>query len=68
MGIELVLRVAPGARQLWTARFDHTQRALSENVLVASRYPGGGLALAHGRGARALGARRGAAEQLAELR
>ena len=41
-GIELVLRVAPGARQFWSARFDHTQRALSENALVASRYPGGG--------------------------
>jgi hypothetical protein len=42
VGIELVLRVAPGARQLWSARFDHTQQALSENALVASRYPGGG--------------------------
>jgi hypothetical protein len=42
VGIELVLRVAPGARQLWTARFDHTQAALSENALVAPRYPGGG--------------------------
>jgi hypothetical protein len=42
VGIELVLRVAPGARELWTARFDHTQAALSENALVAPRYPGGG--------------------------
>jgi hypothetical protein len=42
VGIELVLHTAPGARQLWTARFDHTQQALSENALVAARYPGKG--------------------------
>ena len=42
VGLELVLRAAPGGRQLWSARFDHTQHALSENALVASRYPGGG--------------------------
>ena len=42
VGVELVLRTAPGARQLWTARFDHTQHALSENALVAARYPGAG--------------------------
>lgn len=42
VGIELVLRVTPAGRQLWSARFDHTQYALSENALVASRYPGGG--------------------------
>jgi hypothetical protein len=42
VGVELALRAAPGARQLWTARFDHTQHALSENALVAARYPGKG--------------------------
>jgi hypothetical protein len=40
--IELVLRAAPGARRLWTARFDHTQVAMSENALEARRYPGAG--------------------------
>lgn len=42
VGVELVLHTAPGGRQLWTARFDHTQHALSENALVAARYPGAG--------------------------
>src|SRR4030095_2110909 len=42
VGIELALHGAPGARLLWTARFDHTQAALSENALVAPRYPGAG--------------------------
>jgi hypothetical protein len=42
VGVELALHTAPGARQLWTARFDHTQHALSENALVAARYPGAG--------------------------
>ena len=42
VGIELALHAAPGARLLWTARFDHTQHALSENALVARRYPGAG--------------------------
>jgi hypothetical protein len=40
--IELALHTAPGARLLWTARFDHTQQALSQNALVAPRYPGKG--------------------------
>ena len=40
--IELVLHEAPGAGRLWTARFDHTQQALSENALVAHKYPGAG--------------------------
>lgn len=42
VGVALALDVAPGSRSLWTARFDHTQQALSENALVASRYPGAG--------------------------
>jgi hypothetical protein len=42
VGIELALHAAPGARLLWTARFDHTQQALSQNALEAPRYPGAG--------------------------
>ena len=42
VGIELALHTAPGARLLWSARFDHTQQALSQNALVAPRYPGAG--------------------------
>ncbi len=33
---------APGGARLWTGNVDETQRPLSENVLDASRYPGGG--------------------------
>ena len=33
---------APAAHRVWTAKFDETQRAASENVLNAFRYPGGG--------------------------
>ena len=33
---------APGMQRLWTSSFDETQRALSEHVLNARRYPGGG--------------------------
>src|SRR5207245_2945519 len=42
VGLELALYTAPGERLLWTARFDHTQQALSQNALVAPRYPGAG--------------------------
>jgi hypothetical protein len=42
VGLELALYEAPGARTLWTGRFDHTQQALSENARVARRYPGSG--------------------------
>jgi hypothetical protein len=40
--IELALHDAPGGGLLWTSRFDHTQQALSQNALVAPRYPGAG--------------------------
>jgi hypothetical protein len=33
---------APGLQRLWTSSFDETQRPLSEHVLNARRYPGGG--------------------------
>jgi len=36
------LFAAPGGARLWTGNVDETQRPLSENVLDASRYPGGG--------------------------
>lgn len=42
VGFELALYAAPSGQRLWTARFDETQQALSENVLHARRYPGGG--------------------------
>ncbi len=42
VGFELALHTAPSAHLLWTARFDHTQQALSENALIAPRYPGAG--------------------------
>jgi hypothetical protein len=42
VGVELALHTVPDSRLLWSARFDHTQQALSENALVAPRYPGAG--------------------------
>lgn len=42
VGFQVSLHDAPSGRRLWTARFDETQKALSENVFNAQRYPGGG--------------------------
>jgi hypothetical protein len=42
VGIQLELYEAPTGAMLWIGRFDHIQQALSENVLVARRYPGRG--------------------------
>jgi len=42
VGFEVTLYAAPGGHKLWSALFDETQRALSENVFNAGRYPGGG--------------------------
>lgn len=42
VGFVVDLHAAPGAARLWTGNFDETQRPLSDNVLDASRYPGGG--------------------------
>jgi hypothetical protein len=39
---EVILVAAPGGARLWSAVFNETQQALSENVLNARRYPGGG--------------------------
>ncbi|MEM7410127.1 MAG: hypothetical protein AAF430_07840 [Myxococcota bacterium] len=38
----LELYATPDLRKLWTARFDHTQRALSADVFTARNYPGAG--------------------------
>ena len=54
VGFELSLHAAPDARVLWTGRFDHTQKALSEDLFGAPRYPGAGWRGVGG-GARALG-------------
>jgi hypothetical protein len=43
VGFEVTLYAAPGAQKLWSAVFDETQKALSENVLSTYRYPGGGM-------------------------
>lgn len=39
---EVTLYTAPGAEKLWSATFDETQRALSEDIRNAARYPGRG--------------------------
>jgi hypothetical protein len=42
VGFQFALYEAPSGRQLWRARFDHTQHALTADPLTARRYPGGG--------------------------
>lgn len=42
VGFTVTLYAAPAARELWKARFDKTQPAISENLLEARRYPGRG--------------------------
>lgn len=39
---EVALYTAPQGEKLWSGVFNETQQPLSQNVLVASRYPGGG--------------------------
>ena len=39
---EVALYEAPAGDKLWSGVFNETQRPLSSNVLVGSRYPGGG--------------------------
>ncbi len=43
VGYEMTLYQAPSGRRLWSSRFDETQRPITENVLNAPRYPGGGM-------------------------
>lgn len=42
VGFTVVLYATSDGRELWNARFDKTQPALSENLLEARRYPGKG--------------------------
>jgi hypothetical protein len=37
-----VIYAAPTAQRFWNQQFDETQRPLSENIVNARRYPGGG--------------------------
>jgi len=37
-----ILYAAPVAHRFWNKAFDETQRPLSEHILNAPRYPGGG--------------------------
>ena len=43
VAFEVSIHSAPAGRRIWTSKFDETQRALSENVFNARRYPGGGM-------------------------
>jgi hypothetical protein len=42
VAFEVSVYEAPSARKLWTGRFDETQQAITEAVLRARQYPGGG--------------------------
>jgi len=42
VAFDMSLYTSPEMRRLWTSKFDETQRPLSEHVLNAQRYPGGG--------------------------
>jgi len=42
VAFEVTVYEAPTARRLWTGRFDETQQAITEAILRARQYPGGG--------------------------
>jgi hypothetical protein len=42
VAFEMTLYTAPEGRKAWVSVFDETQRPLSENLVNARRYPGGG--------------------------
>ncbi|NNL84340.1 MAG: hypothetical protein HKP27_01745 [Myxococcales bacterium] len=42
VAFDVAIHAADGGALLWSSVFDETQRSLSENVLVAGQYPGGG--------------------------
>jgi len=42
VAFEVSLHEAPGGRRLWTGRFDETQKSITEAILRARQYPGGG--------------------------
>jgi len=43
VGVRVELYGAPGGERLWEGEFDRTQQAMTENVLLTPRYPGGGM-------------------------
>jgi len=42
VAFEVTLYQAPSPRRLWTGRFDETQKSITEAILRARQYPGGG--------------------------
>jgi len=42
VAFEVSLYEAPSGRRLWTGRFDETQKSITEAILRARQYPGGG--------------------------
>jgi hypothetical protein len=42
VAFEVSLHQAPLGRRLWTGRFDETQKSITEAILRARQYPGGG--------------------------
>jgi hypothetical protein len=42
VAFEAALHHAPTGRRLWTGRFDETQKSMTEAILRARQYPGGG--------------------------
>jgi len=42
VGLRVELYGTPQGERLWEGEFDHTQQAMTENVLLTPRYPGGG--------------------------
>jgi len=43
VGVTVTLHGAPDGRRLWEGSFDRTQQPFLENVLLTTRYPGGGM-------------------------
>jgi hypothetical protein len=43
VAFEVSLHQAPMGRRLWTGRFDETQKSITEAILRARQYPGGGI-------------------------
>jgi hypothetical protein len=42
VAFEVALHEVPGARRVWSGRFDETQQAMTANVFRARQYPGAG--------------------------
>jgi hypothetical protein len=43
VAFEVSLHQTPTGRRLWTGRFDETQKSITEAILRARQYPGGGI-------------------------